>query len=376
MANFTGTLNPNEIFAALYNMIISQQVFADNIKGTFSALVDKARVDGSMYGDQKLYYATDALESVPWLNDEEAANLLALDRPNSPEVQAIELDVFRQIRLTVDNYLTKRAWSTQDAFSSFNSVMLGWMRDTKRIYDSTTYNAYIGTIESDEGEQQQTVQAGTADENFGLKVAEKLANILVELKDVSRDFNDYGYIRSYDESDLMVIWNSEIYNAIKKIDLPVVFHKEGLLEEFDQNVLPAKYFGALVGEEGTDTTSSDNVTSANPVRSTVEKKYEVANADADKRAKLAKDGKYYVHVFPGEILPNSVVFNQAEGYHTDDKIAFKIIHKRSVPYMSAFEVGTSFFNARSLTENHYLTFGRNTLDYLKNYPLITCKIAE
>ena len=45
-------LNQNEIFAALANMIISQQVFADNIKGTNSKLVDAARVDGSMYGKQ------------------------------------------------------------------------------------------------------------------------------------------------------------------------------------------------------------------------------------------------------------------------------------------------------------------------------------
>ena len=121
------TLNPNEIFASLANMIISQEVFADNL-GKHQTLVDKARVDGSLYGDKKLYYATDVLESHAWGADAEASNLLALDRPQDPEVQAITLDVFRQIRLTVDNYLTKQAWSSEGAFSSFNSVMLGWMR--------------------------------------------------------------------------------------------------------------------------------------------------------------------------------------------------------------------------------------------------------
>ncbi|MBO5911884.1 MAG: hypothetical protein J6Q76_00235, partial [Clostridia bacterium] len=35
----------------------------DNVKGTYSALVDKARVDGTLYGDTKLYYATDILKS-------------------------------------------------------------------------------------------------------------------------------------------------------------------------------------------------------------------------------------------------------------------------------------------------------------------------
>ena len=53
MGNFTGKLNSNLIFAALFNMIISQQVFADNIKGTFSKQVDEAKVDGTLYGDTK-----------------------------------------------------------------------------------------------------------------------------------------------------------------------------------------------------------------------------------------------------------------------------------------------------------------------------------
>ena len=119
----TGKLGSNEIFGALYNMIISQEVFADNIKGT--DLVDQARVDGGLYGDTKLYYSTDALKSAEWGNDEEATNLLQLYRPETPECQAIVLNKFRQICLTVDDYLSKRAWADEGAFSSFNSVMTG-----------------------------------------------------------------------------------------------------------------------------------------------------------------------------------------------------------------------------------------------------------
>jgi hypothetical protein len=44
--------------------------------------------------------------------------------------------------------------------------------------------------------------------------------------------------------------------------------------------------------------------------------------------------------------------------------------------MSAFEVGTSFFNARSLTSNHYLTFGHNTLERLVDKPFITVTYAK
>ena len=352
---FSGYLRPNDIFASIFNMIISQEVFADNVKGTYSSLVEKGRVDGSLYGDTKLYYATDVLKSHEWTDDEEAGNLLALDRPQSPEVQAVFIDKFRQIRLTVDNYLTKQAWSTPDAFGSFNSVMLGWIRETKRIYDATLYNAYVGTVKAESS--KQTLEINPVEgQNDALTMAEALASLLVDLKDVSRDYNDYHFLRSYDEEDLLVVWNAKVYNTLKKIDMPVIFHKEGLLNEFEQEVLPAKYFGNLVGDEHTlFTIPAEGVQT---YRTLVE---------------IDVDG---VHLFPGEEIPEGLQVYQDETYMEDASIAFKVLHKRSIPYMSAFEVGTSFFNPRSLTENHYLTFGHNTLTYLKNYPCITAIFAE
>ena len=349
------TLNPNEIFASLANMIISQEVFADNL-GKHQTLVDKARVDGSLYGDKKLYYATDVLESHVWGADAEANNLLALDRPQDPEVQTITLDVFRQIRLTVDNYLTKRAWSTEGAFSSFNSVMLGWMRETKRVYDGTLYNVFIGTNESALGAQKQTVNSKSAatPEAEAKIIAEKLANILVEMSDYNRDYNDYGFLRSYSEDAIKVIWNSKFVNKIRKVDLPAIFHKEGLVDKFDEEVLPARYFGTKNTAKVTTSQNTGNY------RSVIEKTYN-------------KSGTEY-HVFPGDVIPAGVEIAIGEGYLVDADIICKIVVKLP-PFMSAFEVGTSFFNPRSLTENHYLTFGHNTLVALKNYPFVTLRAS-
>ena len=62
MANFTGTLNSNEIYGALWNMIISIQTFTDNIS-LDNTLVDLARRDGTLFGDTKLYYSTDIMKS-------------------------------------------------------------------------------------------------------------------------------------------------------------------------------------------------------------------------------------------------------------------------------------------------------------------------
>lgn len=378
MANFTGQLRSNEIFSALYNMIISQEVFADNL-GKHQTLVDQARVDGGLYGDTKLYYATDVLKSVAWGNDAEAANLLALHRPDAPECQAIVLDVFRQICLTVDNYLSKRAWADEGAFSSFNSVMLGWMRDTKRVYDGTLYNVFIGTHETSTGKQMQTVDvttaiasASTQEEANRLEaevIAQAIADIIVEMGDYSREFNDYQNLRSYANDAIKVIWNSKKVNKIKKIDLPTIFNKEGLVDKFDEEVLPARYFGRDIaaGDKGSGKVinASDEY---DPTKGTL-------------RARVEKDvtvSAVAYHVFPGDEIPSGATvkasgnFEESEVYVEDASVICKILVKLP-PMMSAFEVGTSFFNAKSLTENHYLTFGHNTLEALKNYPFITVK---
>jgi len=382
------TLTANEIYETLANMIISQEVFADNL-GEHQTLVDKARVDGGLYGDTKLYYATDVLKSHDWLNDAEAANLLAIERPQDPEVQAIKLDVFKQIRLTLDNYLTKRAWMNEGAFSSFNGVMLGWMRETKRVYDGTLYNVFIGTTETSIGEQSKEItlpvvegfEPGTLDlaKQRAMTIARSIADLFDEMSDYNRDFNDYGYFRSYSRDAIKVIWNKKYLNELRKVDLPAIFHKDGLIEKFEADSLNERYFGRTLvdsdAEEG-GVIAGNRVPEGNEsIRSKVEKDIGVGSGTASAGTKLQ-------HVFPGDLIPagctvggSSAQFKYDECYVEDPKVICKVVVKLP-PFMSAFEVGTTFFNPRSLTENHYLTFGHNSLAYLKNYPFVTVKEAN
>ena len=392
MPAFTGQLNANEIFGALYNMIISQEVFADNIAGTFSSLVDKSRVDGSLYGDTKLFYSPDVLKSRPWLGDNEASNLLNVNRPAAPQVQGIELNIFRQIDITVDYYLSKRAWIDEGAFSSFTSVMLGMIRETKRVYDATTFNAYIGTAVSAANKATITVSPSlgtdttSADKEgaariYAQTVAEALANLFIELRDVSRDYNDYQQLKSYNLEDLVVVWNAAKVNKINKLDLPTMFHKDGLIEKFEDEVLPSRYFGVVITATNVSTYSDSTPAAGKPIDSDDSSYVPGSNhANGCIRSLIEKDitvGGNAYHVFAGDEIPAgstikaSGTFELGEVYIEDAKIICKVMHKRSVPFMSAFEVGTSFFNARSLTENHYLTWGHNTLEYLKRYPFIT-----
>ena len=373
MANYTGQLNQNEIFGAIYNMIISQQVFADNIYDTKSTLADMSRVDGTLYGDTKLYYATDVLKSFEWTGDEEAANLLKLHRPEAPECQAITIDKFRMIPITVDQYLSKRAFSTEGAFSAFNSQMLGWMRDTKKVYDATLFNSFVGTNQTLEGEQVKTIALpaepdGVDDYNTeacnrlkAQAIATEFANLLVDLEDVSRSYNDYGNLRSFNANDLVYVWNAEVVNEIRKLDMPTIFHKDGLIDKFAQHTLPARYFGNVNATAGT--TGATNLT----VRSLIEKDYNTVEP-----SQAGYDAKK--HVFPGDLLPANTAYEAYETYGEDKTIACKVYHKSSIPFMTAFETGTEFFNPRSLTQTHYLIWGYNTLEHLKNYPFITVKL--
>lgn len=374
MPAFNGQLNSNEVFAAIYNLIISQQVFADNIYDTKSTLADMSRVDGSLYGDTKLYYSTDVLKSFEWTGDAEAQNLLKLHRPQAPECQAITIDTFRMIPLTVDNYLSKRAWSTEGAFSAFNSQMLGWMRDTKKVYDATMFNSFIGTTTSSVGKQNKTITIPTEPTGSEVdleaynrlvaqNIASEMADLIVDLEDVSRDYNDYGNLRSFSADDLVFVWNSEQVNKIKKLDLPTIFHKEGLIEKFAEHTLPSRYFGNVNASVGT--TAATNTT----VRSLIEKDYNTVEPDQS-----GYDPKK--HVFPGDLLPSNTAYAANETYSEDHSIICKIYHKDSIPFMTAFETGTEFFNPRSLTETHYLIWGYNGLEYLKNYPFITVKTVS
>ena len=351
MPTFTGNLYINEIFNSLYNMIIGQIVFSDNISSPFMSLVDRSRVEGSMFGDTMLYYATNALNAYDFNPDtEEQTNVLKTHRPPDPNVQAITIDTFKWIPVTIDDYFSKRAFTTASAFADFNGVVLEWLRDTKRIYDATTYNTFIGTDESDIGSQTQTVTLGDNDQINAERIAEKVANILVEMKDVGTDYNDLGFYRAYDPADLIVVWNSEYVNNIKKVGLPAIFHKDGLMDKFDENnVLPARYFGRVNETDGTATAATRWLKSSNSSGAPT--------------------------IFAGSEFGTGT-YSGGETYEQDGTIICKIMHKKSVPYMSGFETESEFWNSLNLSRNHYLIFGHNDLEHLSNYPMVTLRAVK
>lgn len=390
MGAFSGQLNVNEVFGALYNMILSQRVFAPEIN-KIPTLAEKARVDGGQYGDTKLYYSSNALRSRAWGGDSEAANLLALHRPPAPACQAIVINKFRIIELTVDNYLTKRAWGTEGAFSAFNNAMVAWMNVTKDVYDETTINAFYGTEKGTGTKQNQsvTINLDTTLEGSARveaqTIAEKVANIMTDLtRDIRSDYNDNGFLRRYPKERLQIIWNAKYVNKILKVDLPTIYHKD-IMENF-KDILPEKYFGTTITASNVSDYSAASPTTGKPIDSD-DNTYVpgVGNANGTIRALVEMEVKVSdttYHMFPGEELPaGAVIYTSASDnlygqiYIEDASVICKITVEGSVPFMSSFRTQTDFFNPLSLTENKYLIWSHNTLEHLKNYPFITLSVA-
>lgn len=370
MPAFTGSLNVNEIQSSIYNMIIGQYINTRNINNTYNTLLNMARRNVGLYGDQELHYATDAYRTYEYNPDTtEQCNVLAVHRPPAPKCQAIQLNNARYIPVTIDDYFTKRAFMSESAFSDYNAVIVQWLRDTMEIYLTTMYNAFIGTNETNVGQQVQTIDlsdmistATSASDNEAANrlravfIGEKIANILVSLSDPiqGKNFNDYGFYRSWNPDDLVIVWNSAYFNQIRKVDLVTIFHDEGIVDKLEEKyVLPETYFGTVNTSSGTATASNTTV------RALVEKEYTVSGT------------KY--HVFPGELIPNGAAYLANETYTVNPDIICKIMHKESVPVLDGVEGEKVFINGRNWSENRYLHFLVNTPEHLKDMPFITVK---
>lgn len=355
----TYSLTQNEVIGTLFNQIISQEVFSENIKSPLS-MVEDIRVDGSLYGDSKDYISTDALYPEPWATTG-STSLLAESPAPAPVLERIKINKFKQVAVTIYPYMTKRAFMSEGTYGQFVMVVLSWLGDTKRVYEITLTNAFIGTVVSNSTIKEVAVTIPAAadtpsneDEEARLKLVavalgEAIADLFVGLGDVSRDYNENGFLRSYAPSDFFFVWNSAWYNKLQHSALPMIFHKDGVvdLQGIDQRILPARYFGVV----------SDLTTTG-----------------ATNRALQAMEVDN-VKYFAGDLIATGKTVAKKSTYIADEDIIARVVHKKAIPFMSAFSVGTSFFDNQKLRENHWLTFGHNDLDYIRNFPIITIKKA-
>ena len=350
MPTFNGQLNTNAVFAALYNMIISMQVFDTGI-GSLDGIYSSRKVDGTLFGDTKVYVSSDVLKSYEWEHASDTAyNLLTIHRPPAPKINKVVIDTYRQIPVTVDDYLTKQAFMDEGAFSQFNGVVLSWMSKTKEIYEHTKYTTDIIVTAQASAKNFGTINlqapSGIAGYDLirwrGQELARQIKDRMDELAEPSRSWNDNGFLRNYTIDDFDIIVPLGVLSSIRVHDVPYLFNPD---EKPRFKEVHWRYFGAKNAASGT--TAASNTT----IRALIE----------------ADFGS--THLFPGELLPNSTAYDANTTYTAtyterpsiNEDVVILMVQKQDFPIMSAFSVGTSFFNAKRLDMNHYLTFGHNNV---------------
>lgn len=388
-AVFTGTLNTNEFYNALFNAYRLITTFADGLDALDDSLAEKFRSDGGMYQDKSVFTDMDVLMSREW--DPADTNVLAPELTVAPAQQEIVVNQKRQIGLYSEQYLTKRAWMDPSVFDAFNSVVQAQVGNTKKLYEQRLVDVYVGTTVTTAGSQDADIDVTTAVSSAtgeeaarieAQEIAKGIADILVAVKDSTTEYNDYGFIKAYAESDLEIVWNSIFYNKILYTDLPTIYHKENLLKE--GRILPARYFGTPV--------SSSTTANGTTHRALQEYKIRVDGTGA-----YSASGTVLKNVFPGDLLPSGTpivapstaettaswtttlngrgytlkVYSTVHAYTEDSTVICKIMHKNGVRYLSSFETSTEFWNPKNLTTNRYLTWMFSNPEYLKNYPFIT-----
>lgn len=221
MPTFNGQLKTNAIQSALFNMIISQDIIGGKIKNNYN-LVDSAKEEAGLYGDTKLYIDTPTLTPVDWVQDsEDATNVLALHRPGAPKTQALTIDVFKQVRLTKDDYLSKQAFGTEGAFVAYQSVLESRLNKTKEVYLNKTYNTFIGNAigkNSSNTEVKLDINTAADQNSAGENIAYAMSNLIDDMKDYSTNYTKNGFERAFGDEDIKIVWNNKYVNAVKKID--------------------------------------------------------------------------------------------------------------------------------------------------------------
>ena len=387
-ANFSGTLNTNEFYNGLFNAYRLINTVADGLDGLDDSLANKYRADGGMYADKAVWTDMDVLMSRVW--DPNDTNILAPEMVVAPVQQEIVIDKMRQIGLYTDKYLSKRAWMDPAVFDAFSSVVESQVSKTKRVYDQRLVDVFIGTTASSVGSQSQdcdiTTAVGTAkgEEANRLEaqaIAKSVADIFVELGDSTRLYNDYQFLKAFNDGDFDIIWNSKFYNKILYTDLPTIYHKDELIKK--GRVLPARYFGTAVASSTTANGTTHRAAQEYKIRTTA--------------GAYSATGTVITNVFPGDLLPagtpivapgteettgsgnftingrtqNVTYYSAVHAYTEDANIILKIVHKNGVKYLSSFETSTEFFNPKNLSQNRWLTYVFADPDYLRSYPFVT-----
>lgn len=368
---FSGSLNSNEIYSALFNVrILFQKLAPQTVKrDEVVSLVEKAV---GMYGDTGIQTGMDIQGTYDFGMDAEAANLLAINRNQTQKTEKYTIDKWRQTDVTNDAYISKRAFLDEGTFAAFNGYLVGTLSKAMDAFESGTVKSSIGTFTAVPAAMNITVTLPADDGTEATSrrraalIKRAILDLKAKLKDNSRDFNGYGFYASYDWNDFTSAWNSEYINEINSLSLYSAFNPKYIEAETDGRIWTPKWFGNVLTTAGTTTASNTDIFSLVEINSDESTNFPLT-------ATQIAGGVY--RIFPGDLLPDSFNYGANEAYQADPKVICKIFAPEYVYYMTGYEQGESFYNPRSATTNHYLRKGFSDVYISKFRPFITISEA-
>lgn len=366
---FTGTLNSNEIYNALYNIrILFQKLAPQTVKrDEIVSLIEKAV---GMYGDTGVLQGMDIQGTYDFGMDAEAANLLSINRNQSQKVEKFTIDKWRQTDVTNDAYISKRAFLDEGTFAAFNGYLVGTLSKAMDAFESGTVKTSLGTFSAIPASMNIDVNMPAAD---GTEATERLRaaaikkailDLKAKIADNSRDFNGYGFYASYDWNDFTSAWSSEYSNEINALSLYSTFNPEYIKAATDGRIWTPKWFGTVNASAGTTGASNTTVYSMIEVNSDESTNFPLTSTQI-------ANGVY--RIFPGDLLPGSFSYGAGEAYTVDTTVICKVFAPEYIYYMTGYEQGEAFYNPRSATTNHYLRKGYSDVYVSKFRPFFTLR---
>ena len=368
---FTGSLNSNEIYSALYNVrILFQKIAPQTVKR--DEIVSLLEKSVGMYGDTGIVTGMDIQGTYDFGMDAEAANLLAINRNDSQKTEKYTINKWRQTDVTNDAYISKRAFLDEGTFAAFNGYLVSTLSKAMDAFESGTVKTSLGTFTAIPASMNITITLPAPDGTEATerirasKIKKAILDLKADLKDNQRNYNGYGFYASYDWNDFTAVWSSEYSNEINALALYSTFNPEYIKEATDGRIWTPKWFGNVNTSAGTTGASNTTVYSLVEVNSD-----ESTNFPLTAAQKLAN----VYRIFPGDLLPDSFNYGANESYTIDPKVICKIFAPEYVYYMTGYEQGEAFYNPRSATTNHYLRKGYSDVMISKFRPFITISEA-
>lgn len=386
------TLTSNEIFSSFANVIVAIQPITGRAEGV-NNLSERYLKSTGLLGNR--WITRDANPS--WVTVGQfrkgyngaygggksgyTTDLLAKSFTPDPFEGTYTINQVRQIRLTLETLISGRAWMEEGTLADFNSMLHSFIGKAKKMYLDTLTKGFIGsqivpTILSTDGTSYTPVTfagqlvsvangvlsltlpavdgtSNVEDEAVSRLRGQMIAKVLADLEAEISDYNEYnplGYTDSYSLADFDIYWNPTYANEIKFIDLPTVYHKDGLVTS--KEILHSKYFMKDINATA-HTTVAGEYTAAPGLYAGVYKRAGVA-------------------LTTGTVIVAADIASGSKTGKIDTKVIVKLVHKDAVIGLANIDKMNEFYNAADQDNTFFSTFGYG-LHLQPNYPVFVIK---